>query len=770
LGLYLFGLYYKATISLRDMTFTTFSFVLGGLAATVIPVLLHLLMRGKLKRIEFPALLFVRKHLETYRRHYRLKHIILLVFRILILALFGLALSRPILKLADWFPNITVSKNNDGQQSFVSSLAVSLSSQDAPIAAVIVIDSSLRMEYVSENQSRFEAAKDFSRWILKQLPQSSHIAILSSDRERAVFQVDRLAAEEKINRLPITPLERPMTEAVQDALILLSESAFEQRELYLLSDLSQPSWSTSPDHSLQNLIENMKQKNSILNGTNKELGFFVIDVSAEQPVNSSIDQFTLVPEVITAQTPIRIDLELSHLGPAQKKTVELLLVDQEKTNNETVRASKSVDFSEGESRRSLSFLLSGFDSGTYQGQCRFTVPDALPIDDQAWFTIQVQLPWKILLAAQPPVRDSSLYLRQALETVPFVVETIPLSDISSLTATELHQYSSVILLDPSPLEPVVWKKLADYASSGYGVGVFLGRNADSLASFNAPSATEIIGAKLVRQARDPNGDTWIVPNNGVSPIFSVFKPFGSLEAFPWNAQPVFRYWELNDFSSRAEVAASFSDGRAAILTQTIGRGHTVTVTTPVSEITDQPWNQLTRGEAAWMFVLLSEGITKYLAGVSEQKYNFVMGEPVVLRPNLEMLPPTCLLRIPSGKSIRLTPDQVRQEITVSSTTESGNYRIRSGGSQESLDTGFSVNYTAGSTHLQKITKEKLNQIFGEGNYRFVKTPQEVELGIARRRIGQELYAIIMLILAFLFAGEYVFSNRFFQQRQEQKHK
>jgi hypothetical protein len=755
-------------ILLRSMTFTTFSFFLGGLIAAVVPVLLHLLMRGKPKRIEFPALLFVRKHLETYRRHYRLKHIILLILRILTLILFGLALSRPILKLADWFPNAAVATNQDGKRSFVSSLAMSLSSQDAPIAAAVVIDSSLRMEYVSENQSRFEAAKDFSRWILKQLPQGSNIAIVSSEREKAVFQVDRLAAEEKIDRLPITPLGRPITEAVQDALILLNESEFEQRELYLLSDLSQPSWSEDSAVSLQNLIGKMKPKNGLLSGTNKELGFFIIDISAEQPVNSAINQFTLVPEVITAQSPVRIDLELSHLGPAQKKTVELLLIDREKTDNETVRSSKSVDFSEGESRSHLSFLLSGFDSGTYQGQCRFTVPDALPIDDQAWFTIHVQLSWKILLAAQPPVRDSSLYLRQALETVPFVVETVPISEISGLTATELNQYSSVILLDPSPLEPVVWKKLADYASLGHGVGIFLGQHADSLSSFNAPAATEIIGAKLVRQARDPNGDTWIVPENGVSPIFSVFKPFGSLDTFPWNAQPVFRYWELNDFSSRVEVAASFSDGRPAILTQTIARGHTVTVATPVSEITaDQSWNLLTRGEAAWMFVLLSEGITKYLAGVSEQKHNYMTGEPVVLRPNLEELPSTCLLRTPSGKSIRLTPDQVRREIAVSSTTESGNYRIRSGGSQESLDTGFSVNYPAGSTNLQKINKEKLDQIFGEGNYRLAKTPQEVELGIARRRIGQELYAILMLFLSFLFVGEYILSNRFFLTKQSQ---
>ncbi|MDR1962997.1 MAG: BatA domain-containing protein [Planctomycetaceae bacterium] len=45
------------------MIFTTFSFFLGALAASAIPVLLHLLMRGKPKRIEFPALMFIRKRL-----------------------------------------------------------------------------------------------------------------------------------------------------------------------------------------------------------------------------------------------------------------------------------------------------------------------------------------------------------------------------------------------------------------------------------------------------------------------------------------------------------------------------------------------------------------------------------------------------------------------------------------------------------------------------------------------------------------------------------
>ncbi len=64
-------------------------------------------------------------------------------------------------------------------------------------------------------------------------------------------------------------------------------------------------------------------------------------------------------------------------------------------------------------------------------------------------------------------------------------------------------------------------------------------------------------------------------------------------------------------------------------------------------------------------------------------------------------------------------------------------------------------------NLRKIDKSRLDGFLGEGNYRIARTPQEIEIGIARRRIGQELYAMIMVMLTALFAAEYIFSNRFY---------
>lgn len=753
------------------MTFLTFPLLLGGLAAASLPVLLHLMMRGKPKSIEFPALMFVKKRFEIQRRSDRLKHWVLLALRIAAPVLFGFALARPAFQSAERLSGPASGTNDEAPKArsgWGGALTGSLGSRESPIAAALVVDGSFRMDYVFENQTRLDVARSFALWIVEQLPPDSRIAVLTAERESAVFQVDRLAAEERIRRLQSATVSRSLVEAVRDALRLLAESEQEQRELYVLTDLSEPGWPGESAETLRDAVQSLQSPGRRLEAAGKDLGIFVIDVGVIEPTDSAVVRLSPSPQTATSQSSIHLEAELSHLGPATSKTVELLLLESSDASpdGEIVRDSRTVDFPDGESRRFVSFTLEGFEPGIRQGRLRFTVPDALAVDDQRAFTIQVQPPWKVLLLAQTPVRDSSLFLRQALETVPFEVETESLDELRGKTAKELSAFRAVILLDPSPLEPAAWKKLADYADGGGGVGVFLGARADSLPSFNDPAATEILGAKLVRQARDPGGELWMIPENEASPILSPFRPFGSLADFPWEAQRVFRYWETAERATQTEIAMPFSDGRPAVLIRNLGRGRTATVTTPVSERSDAAplWNLLPRSEAPWMFVLFAEGIAKYLVGAADRNFNFPAGEPIVLRPDVDVMPPTCLLATPSGKSIRLNPDVRQREITVPEAVEPGNYRIRSGGAREALDTGFSVNIAGEEAVLRRVDREKLDRFFGENNYRLARTHREVEQGIARRRVGQELYAAVMLLLVAVFTAEYVFSNRFYAAR------
>ena len=727
------------------VSLTTTSLLLGGMAAAAVPVLLHLLMQGKPKVIEFPAVMFILQKIEVHRRNYRLKHILLLVMRILLFSLLGLALARPMLKLGDGLPFF------GGSNGMVSQLVSTFGSQDAPIAAAIVVDTSIRMNYIAENKTRLEEAQEFAQWILRQIPQNSSVAILSCEPEAPVFQVDKLAAEGAIDRLRITPMGRPVAEVVQGAAALLLESELEHRELYVLSDISVPGW-------------NVSVGSDALHRLDGEI--FVVDVSVPEPSNSSFQQFTLVPETPIANTPVHFEVQVAHSGPATTKTVELVLIGTaHDPKAETVRTSRTIDFSDGKSQRTVPMTLTGgFEPGMQQGKLRFLTSDALPMDDQMWFTLSVQQPQKVLIFAQPPVRESSIYLQEALETIPFAVATAPMSDLAGMTMTELQEHQAVLLLDPDALSlsAGTWQKLADYADAGYGVGTFLGeRSIDFPLSFNETTATDVLGAKLVREARSPEG-AWIVP--GVSPVFTPFRAHGLLEEFPWFALPVFRYWELGELSHRADIAAKFSDNRPAIITQTLGRGRSVLVATPVSETadTERLWNGLTRGEVAWMWVLLAEGIAKHLVGIGSQAANFTVGESVVLRPNVSALPSSCLLGTPQGTSERITPDPIRREIVISATTEPGNYTVRAGGLGEAaLNLGFSANIPASATVLQRVDGAVLDRLFGADAYQVVRTPQEIVFGTARRRVGQEIYAVIMLLLACIFATEYVFANRIY---------
>ncbi|MDR1924457.1 MAG: BatA and WFA domain-containing protein [Planctomycetaceae bacterium] len=794
------------------MTFVTLSIFFGGVVLAVFPVLLHLLFRGKPRRLEFPALIFLKKKLDVNRRSYRLKHIFLLLLRVAAILLFGLVLSRPSLKYFDWLgwlPDyFTFSSSADTSDSpeFRGVGGWSgLGTQDAPVSSVIVVDTSMRMEYVTANRSRLEVARQFADWILSRTPSGSEVAVLTTDREAAVFQIDMLAAKNKIERIQAAPSSRAVADVTIDALNLLASSKFEQRELYILTDLSEAGWSDKLNDTLLRLIANLKntsqtdQKNNKTKNTNSDntnsdntnsddsddsddstptqqktffdndkwLEIFVVDVGVNSPTDTAIVNLKVSPQVAVPQSTIDIEAQISNIGQECSRTIDLILVG-EGGSGETIRDTKTVLFPDGESQRTVSFAMTGFNSGIYQGKIQFTVSDSLEFDDKMFFTVQVLPPSKILLVSDVPVRDTSLFVRQALVTVPFEVETIPFQELSGKTAGELHQFNAVMLLDPISLDAANWKKLADYVSTGGGVGVFLGANAAPLSSFNDPIASEVIGAKLVRHARSSEDELWVMPSNQSTPILTSFKQYGELDQFYWDTQMVFRYWEVTDLSPRADIAMTYTDGRPAIITQTIGRGRTTTITTPMSELnnTQPKWNNLPRSDASWMFVLLMEGVAKYLTGTSEQKYIFQVDEPVVIRPTVEKMPETALLGMPDGQSIRLTPDTINKQISITAKLETGNFRIRSGGSQGSLDTGFSVNYSNNETILRKISKEQLNKLLGKNNYHLVKKTEEIEQKIARRRVGTELYTSLIILLAILFAAEYIFSNYFYRIKTE----
>ncbi|HAA62906.1 MAG TPA: hypothetical protein DCE39_18425, partial [Planctomycetaceae bacterium] len=78
--------------------------IIYGLGLAAVPVVLHMLLRARPKPHLFPALRLLQARRRHNRRRLRLRHIWLLLLRILLIALLVLAVARPKLPAADYWP------------------------------------------------------------------------------------------------------------------------------------------------------------------------------------------------------------------------------------------------------------------------------------------------------------------------------------------------------------------------------------------------------------------------------------------------------------------------------------------------------------------------------------------------------------------------------------------------------------------------------------------------------------------------------------------
>src|SRR5262245_6621866 len=132
--------------------------LLGGLVLVGLPILLHLIMRQQPKRLPFPAFRFLRQRARTNQRKIRLRHLLLLLLRMLLIALFCLLLTRPRVRSDRFLPL------GGGQ----------------PVAAVIVVDTSLSMQYSVGGRTRLEEAKARAAELIDDLPEGSRVAVLDT--------------------------------------------------------------------------------------------------------------------------------------------------------------------------------------------------------------------------------------------------------------------------------------------------------------------------------------------------------------------------------------------------------------------------------------------------------------------------------------------------------------------------------------------------------------------------------------------------------------
>ncbi len=708
-----------------------------GSSFVALPIVLHLIMRRRPKHFEFPALRLVQRQHRTNQRRLRLRHLLLLALRVGAIVLLAAALARPSVRFSG-----------------------ALGSQEAPVAAALVFDTSKRMEYQHENRTRLEVAQELGQWLLAQFPGESQIAVLDARLGPAAFQVDRGAAKHRIERLTTLASSQPLAGVLEEAARLLGQSELSRREIYVFTDLARVSW---PKESAARLQSRMAEL--------PDVGIYLVDVGVDEPTNSALGGLRLSGQVLSSRSPLRIETEVSRRGPAARRTIELHLLEPGPGQSESgelkpQKRSERTLTVEPDQPQQVEFQVGGLEVGTHQGYVEIVGQDGLACDDRRYFTVEVKPAWRILLAAPKPPESYAQVLSQMLAPedyrrsgrARFECDVIALGE---LPKHDLGPYAAACLIDPTPLEPDSWKKLGDFVADGHGLAIFLGRNA-KLEPFNRPAAQELLAGKLLRRGRRPDGSLHLAPRDFQHPILAELR--GYADSIPWQQAPVYRYWQLDEPAAGVHAVVPFSDGQPAILERPLGKGRAVTMTTPVYYDPDDPWNLLTIGES-WPFFILVNEMVSYLVGSSDEQLNYAAGQTAVLKLEPERTFRSYVLTAldaPEVVEVRLTPDLRQQTLVVTSTEELGNYRVRAGGSTAGVDRGFSVNLAPEQTQLDRLSGEELAEMFGTIPYRIARDRSRLELDRSMQRVGRELFPLLILLVAIALGCEHVVANRFYR--------
>jgi hypothetical protein len=783
------------------MAFFNLPILILGSSAVAVPIILHLIMRQRPKRQVFPALRLLKQRETANTRRLRLRHLLLLALRCSAILLLAAALARPhvasaalgnwavasgllLLTVASLVALIVGIANRRGRV-FVATLAiigtglalvtgyagwravssgtnVLLGNRESPITAVVVIDTSVRMDYRHENQTHLERAKGVAETVVRGFPEDSEMAIVDARLGPSVFSTDLGAALRSIHSLESAPASGPLPDVILSALELLEQSKHPRRELHIVTDLTAVSWTDRADRSLTDRLERAA-----------DVAVYVIDVGIETVRNRSIEDIRLSEDTVAAGSTLDIEVRVAVTPPETAAVVRLLLEEPNvrppvvvdgkiQGVAPTVRGRQELTLDE-DGRAVCRFPLGNLSFGTYHGSVELDAPDALPIDDRRYFALQVREPWPVLVVAGPDTMPEFftdlLAPLQFRETgrARYEFQDIP---VSNLDGEKFGKFSAICLLDPPALSSSNWQTLERYVSRGGGLAIFLGRNAAPAGDFNSPAAMTVLPAPIKRTWHSPEG-VFLAPTDYAQSILSPFREIAS--TVPWDALPVYKHWVVGDLSQGATTVVSFGNGKPAIIERILGEGRIILMTTPVSDdpnrVDREAWNLLPVGEdsVAWPFLILADRMLQRLFDADSFALNYAAGE--VARVRVSDKPAVSRIQV-------VTPELDWQELTAEQglvqipfTESIGAYRVyRDDGTPVG---GFATNLAPGATRLDRVDSAKLDALLGLGRYDLARDPAEITREVDQERVGRDFYPFLVLALVVTMAMEHLLSNRFY---------
>ncbi|MFO0930826.1 MAG: BatA domain-containing protein [Gemmataceae bacterium] len=589
-----------------DMTFIH-GYLLGGLLLAGVPVLLHLLLRQKPKRLDFPAFRFLKARQRTNQRRLQLQHLLLLALRVLVVALMCMALARPLLSSG---PVVAAARR--------------------PVAAVLLFDTSASMEYTVGGVTRLDDARKRARELLDELEPGSRVAVVDAADDATAVLLPVAEARVRLEAVRIQPGAGPLNLAVERSLRLLDQQpggeADPSRVLYVFTDRARGAWeATGPRPKVPD-----------------EVSVAWVDVGVDTPRDLGIERVEVIPPVVPPGG--RLEVRVTVRGTPGGHENELSCAIDNDPEGGRVPDRRPVQLEKGVTGDVLLFertapMLPGGTVGDvpFQLTVRLGTRDAMPFNNTRHATFLVRGSRKLLTLVDrlDPAR-TRIWEAAHAATRSFACDVRTFDDAAKLSPKELSGYAVIALFETPAVPADWWPRLAAHVRGGGGLAIVpggeeveAGREAFNKAALDA----RLLPAPLDRLLTAPAGKPTVWARfSGAHPLMAPFV------AWSRGVDPDFarddlrpfarRYWKLGALAKGGLAVTAYADGNPALAERGLERGRVVLFTGPLdfryldARRTVQ-WNNYWT-DSSFGLVLIDQ-VCRYRGEVTIPEMNFICG-------------------------------------------------------------------------------------------------------------------------------------------------
>lgn len=681
-------------------------------AAVLIPLLIHIFNRQKVKEILFSSLLFLRSLEKTRMRRVKIKEYLLLIIRTLIILLVVAAFARPAIR-----------------GGFATRMGA-----HAKTSVMILLDNSYSMSYETKDGSLFDLAKRKAKRILGQLKEGDEASlILFSSQPMSVNSQPTRDFRNLVGYLDeearLSAEKTDVGAALASAYGILKESKNLNQEIYLVTDMDKSGWSGVNPASLSS--PSQKEK------------LYLVDVSPPEKQNLCIEEIDFGNQLIERGKPFEITARIANFTshPVRDILVGLYLdgkrvsqtdVDIEKDGKATVKLMPTVE-----------------EPGIHTGFFELGDDDLL-IDNRRYFTFKIPEKIDVLLVGERPRDTHHLGLALNPLNAKDVNKEITQLSKTALASVDFTKYQVVILSNLSRLSDVQLTNLESFVRKGGGVFFVLGDDIDP----------EFYSGQLIKRFFGLNVQGALTPIKSVSGFFSfenvdlshpIFQIYRGVEK---EKLPVIKFSSIFELpeSGEAKSLIRFNVGKPALLERSLGAGKALLLAASLDE---------SQGDLVVhpFFVPMINRAVEYLASdLSRLDEDILVSSKVTRELSADLAGKGVELFTPEMKRIALQPSFQTDKLIlkIDQTYLPGIYDVRlsiSSSTRGQAVDRFAVNIDPKDSDPEKIEISEVEKRLEGFPLFYIRPQDDMEQSILQSRFGKELWKTLLWMAAALLAVE-----------------